>query len=370
LRLRAIVDAAMETIIATDKSGVIVSVNSATRKMFGYERDEMLGRNVSMLMTEAQGRRHGDYIARYLGGGASKMMGQIVQLAARRKDGAVFPVEMTVSETTLNEERLFVGFLRDLGPIDEERRRVDALRAELFHVARLNDMGEVVAALAHQVGQPIAAILNFAAAHRRAATEADDAPGSDLVRKIETQARRAKEILERLRGFIEKRPVQRRVENVHKLIDDAIQLTLLRSKARIEYKPPPENEAGLRVFVDPILIGQVLVNLLRNADDAVMGEQDPRISVETTRGEAGLVRISVSDNGPGVDAGKAEDIFKPFVSSKKFGMGVGLSIGATIVESHGGKLSCRPNTPRGAIFEFTLPVYSGEAAPWVTGVED
>ena len=358
-RLSAMVDTAMEGIVSFDGSGVILSANPAARDMFGYEHDETLGSPVSILMSESLRLAH-DGAIDHLHFGEKKPFGGRRIFEGRRKDGSVFPLEIALSEATLNGQRLFVGFLRDLGPIEEEKRRVDALLAELFHASRLNDMGEVVASLAHEIGQPIAAIQNFAAAYRRILDGTGEPPKTDLVDLIEAQVRRAAEILKRLRGFIAKRPLERRVAKIKDLVDDAIQLAPLRSRAHVEHRPPAADDADLSVYVDPILIGQVLVNLLRNADDALIQTREPQIQVGATRAKPGMVRISVYDNGAGVDPQAVDGVFRPFFSSKAEGLGVGLSIGKAIVESYGGVLTYRPNAPRGSIFEFTLPICTGD----------
>jgi two-component system, LuxR family, sensor kinase FixL len=358
-RLNAIVDAAMEAIVSIDGKGLIQSANPAAQEMFGYDRAELLGCNVKMLMPNHYRAEHDRYLANYLAGGKKHVIGLRRKVEGRRKDGSIFPLELTVGETTFNQDIMFVGFLRDLSPIEEEKRRVNALRDDLVHVSRLNDMGEVVTGLAHEVGQPIAAILNFAAAHRRAMALTGEPPEPDLVAKIEAQARRAAEILRRLRGFIEKRPPERRVAKIHELIDDAVSLALLRSRAQIIYLPPGDG-GDIRVCVDRIQIGQVLVNLLRNADDALLDAPDPEILVETFRNSLGMVRVAVADNGAGIEGEARGQLFAPFFSTKKYGMGVGLSISKSIVESHGGDISYRANAPRGSIFEFTLPIFHGD----------
>lgn len=360
MRLNAIVEATMEAIFSIDSGGAVQSVNPAAVEMFGYAAEEVLGRNVKMLMPNPYRAEHDRYVAAYLRTGDKKIIGLRRKVDGQRKDGSVFPVELTVSEATLDGRPLFVGFLRDLSPIEDERRRVNALREELRHVNRLNDMGEVVAGLAHEVGQPIAAILNFSAAHRRAMATNGDLLEPDLIAKIETQARRAAEILKRLRGYIEKRPPERKAERIGELIDEAIKLSLPRSRAHITRPPPAEDDGEFCVFVDRVEIGQVLVNLLRNADDALVDAAEPEIVIETTLIEPRWVLVSVADNGDGVDPETVNELFNPFYSTRRFGMGVGLSIGKAIVESHGGALSYRANAPHGSIFEFTLPVYRGE----------
>ncbi len=356
----AVVEAAMEAIIAIDSEGAIQSANPATREMFGYENFELLDRNVKMLMPNHYRAEHDRYLANYLRGGKKNVIGQRRNVEGRHKDGSVLPLELTVCETTFNHEIMFVGFLRDLSPIEEERRRVNALRDDLVRVSRLNDMSEVVAGLAHEVGQPVAAILNFAAAHRRAMALNGEAPDPDLIAKIEAQARRAAEILKRLRGFIEKRPPERRVARIRDLIDDAICLAVPRSRAHVVHLPPADDGGDIRVCADCIQIGQVLVNLLRNADDALLDAAEPEILVETSCDSSGMVHVTVADNGAGVDGEAHGQLFSPFYSTKKYGMGVGLSIGRSIVESHGGVIFYRANQPCGSIFEFTLPIFRGE----------
>jgi two-component system, LuxR family, sensor kinase FixL len=279
-------------------------------------------------------------------------------LSGRRKNGEEFPLEIAVSDATHDNDVLFVGMMRDLSPIEEERRRVNALRDELARVSRLNDMAGMVAGLAHEVGQPVAAILNFAATYRRAMAAPGKAPEAGLIAKIEEQARRAAEILRRLRGFIEKRPPERRSVPIRDLIDDALKLTTFRSKPRLVRTPAPPEIRKARVWADPIQIEQVLVNLLRNADDALLDTDTPELIIETSLAGSGRLRLSVADNGAGVDREAVGELFDLFFTTKPFGMGVGLSISKEIVEGHAGVINYRPNAPSGSIFEIELPIHS------------
>jgi two-component system sensor kinase FixL len=348
-RLKAILDSAMEAIVTIDSSGRIVSANAAACEVFGYALRDLLGNSVDMLAPAHAPGDHDRYLAAYLQNRETKVVGRRREIQGQRKDGSVFPLEITVSEAQDNGGPIFVGFMRDLSPIRDERRRVNALRDELAHVSRLNDMGEVVASLAHEVGQPIAAILNFAAAHRRAST----GPGaeSETIGRIEAQARRAAEILKRLRGFIEKRPETREKEDLAALIEEALRLSPPRSRAQIVFAPMRRFE----VRVDRIQIEQVIVNLLQNADEALRHAEAPEIRIALAQSEDGGVSVSVADNGPGVEPEARGRLFSAFYSTKRFGMGVGLSICKSIVEAHGGEIGFRPNAPHGAVFEFTLP---------------
>jgi two-component system sensor kinase FixL len=355
-RLTAIFETAMDAIVTFGRDGAIRSANPAAREIFGYGGDELIGRDVEALAPEFVALRHDSRAVELGGDGSTRIVGQRRVVKGRRKDGETFPLELALSEAGFDDDLLFVCIMRDLSPIEAERRRVNLLRAELAHVSRRNDMGEMVAGLAHEVAQPLAAIRNFAAAWRRALATAGKPPDTNLIGKIEEQARRASEILTRLRDFIEKRPPERRVVELATLIDDALKLVILRSHAKIVRAPVPAELAAACVRVDPIEIEQVLVNLLRNADDAVIDREAAEIVVEI--GDAGpeRVRIALADNGVGVPAEAAPRLFSPFFTTKHDGMGVGLSISKGVIESHGGTIAYRPNTPYGSIFEIELPL--------------
>jgi two-component system sensor kinase FixL len=352
-RLKAILDSAMEAIVTIDARGKMVSANPAACEIFGYTLPELLGNNVDLLMPGPTRGEHSRYLTAYSHNRDTRIVGRRREIDGRRKDGSVFPLELTVSEAQDAGGVIFVGFMRDLSPIEEERRRVNALRDELVHVSRLNDMGEVVASLAHEVGQPVAAILNFAAAHRRA--PAGPGAEADMIARIETQARRAAQILKRLRGFIEKRPAARQKENLADLIEEALHLSPRRSRAHVFFTP----DSNCDVVVDRIQIEQVIVNLLRNADEALRHAETPEIQITIARSDPEHVSVSVADNGAGVEPEAREKLFSAFYSTKRFGMGVGLSICKSILEAHGGEIRFRPNTPAGAVFEFTLPAARG-----------
>jgi two-component system sensor kinase FixL len=357
-RLKAIFESAMDAIVTTDAQGLIQSANVAAGEIFGRGPDEMIGQKVDILMPKVFGARHDGFMSAYAASGIKKIIGQRRIVAGLRKDGAEIPLELAVSEAVINDATIFVGVMRDLSVIEAERRRVNLLRDELAHASRLNDMGGMVAGLAHEVGQPISAIMNYCSAYRRTIARTGSAPEANLTTKIEQQARRAADILKRLRGFIEKRPIELREVAIGTLIDDAIALVSLRSRPRIVRPPPPPEVVGACVLVDPIQIEQVLVNFLRNADDALIDADDPEIVVEACLASSGRVRVSVADNGAGVSAEAAGELFDMFFTTKNYGMGVGLAIGKDVVKSHGGIIGYRPNAPRGSIFEFELPLCS------------
>lgn len=357
-RVAAIVDHAMDAIVSVDHQGRVISANPAACEIFGYRRDEMVGLPTGRLVPHPNVERDLDGEGAKFASPSRREPVEIVGtrriVSGLRRNGESFPLELTVSEAILADERLRIGIMRDLSPIQAERRRVATLRDELAHISRLNDMGAMVAGLAHEVGQPVAAILNFAAAYRRALAATGAPPEGDLVGKIETQARRAGDILARLRGFIEKKPPARRSVPICALLDDALQLASLRSGATVTRNPGVQRELAI-VDADPIQIEQILVNLLRNADDALRDRPAPEIIISTSAPRPGVLRISVRDNGPGVAPDAQGRLFEPFFTTKPYGMGVGLSISRDIAEAHEGGLRYRGNAPHGAIFDLDLP---------------
>jgi two-component system sensor kinase FixL len=358
-QFKAVFDTSMEGIVTIDRRGIMVAVNPAAADMFGYAIDELLGRNVGMLMAASDTPTNDSSFDRYLPTADKGVIGGRRRLLGLRKNGETFLKELSVTEAAIGHEVLFIGFMRDLSLIEDERRRVDDLRDELARVSRMNDMGEVVAGLAHELGQPLAAIRNYSFAGRAMLQSDGSSPIRDLIDKIEKQAMRGGDIISRLRSFIEKRDVSRAPQKLHRLIAEATSLAGLGSG---ELASPLKLDllgAEIEVCVDRVQIEQVLVNFLRNAADATALEPKPQIVVATAVETPGFVRVSVSDNGPGVDPGVAGRLFSPFVTTKKLGMGVGLSLCKTIIESHGGTIGFGANPPCGAVFFFTLPFLVG-----------
>jgi two-component system sensor kinase FixL len=355
-QLKAVFDTSMEGIVTIGERGIIQAANPAAAEMFGYETKEMLGQNVGMLMHEPDSGRHDSYIAKYLRKGDKTSICRPRKLDGLRKDGEVFLHELTLTDASEDGDVLIIGFMRDLTQIENEKRRTEAARAELLHVARLSDMGEVAAGLAHEVSQPLTAIMTLASVGRHAVSPATDPSIAHVIEVIETQARNATDILKRLRGFIEKRESRRYPENLTKLIEEALALACVRCNGRPVPIVSRLSPRDIDVNVDRVQIIQVLVNFLRNATDALADQTDPEVVVETVLEKPGVVRVNVSDNGPGIDPKIVDRLFTPFVTTKTHGMGVGLSLCKAIIESDEGEIGCAANTPKGAKFWFTLPV--------------
>jgi two-component system sensor kinase FixL len=247
--------------------------------------------------------------------------------------------------------------VRDLTERQDTEARLQELQAELIHISRLTAMGEMASALAHELNQPLSAIASYLSGARRLfeQTPGVDPRAQDAVGKAAEQALRAGDIIRRLRDFLSRGEGERGVESLPRLVQEACTLALVGAKehgVRVQYRLDPGVEL---VLADRVQIQQVLVNLVRNALDA-MSEQSGRreIVVATEPEEGDMARVSVIDSGPGLEPSVAERLFQPFVTTKAQGMGVGLSISRTIIEGHGGRIWTEPNPEGGTIFRFTV----------------
>jgi two-component system sensor kinase FixL len=352
---RAVIDTSPDAIIVIDASGAVRLLSPAAERLFGYAESEVLGQNVKVLAPPHFREQHDQFITHYLATGEKRIIGIGRVVAGRRKDGSSFPMELFVGEATRAGERLFVGFVRDLSSRDREHRRAQQLQAKLYHVSRLGEMGQMASGLAHEITQPLGAIMNYVNAARRSAAMAQPATANEVLDKISEQARRAVEIVRRLRSFVAMSDIHKEHCDLHVLIEEAVALAALGPTARsvrIDLRLMPRS---LPVTVDRVQIQQVLVNLLRNSIDAMLRSSRREITISTRLDEEDVVFVSVSDTGPGVEPDLVSQLFEAFVTSKADGLGIGLSISKTIIEAHGGRIWFTPNPDVGASFHFTLP---------------
>ncbi|MEQ1491619.1 MAG: PAS domain S-box protein [Terricaulis sp.] len=355
--LRSIFDTAPEAMIVINDVGIIQSYGASAERMFGWRPSEVLGRNISMLMPEPFRTQHDGFLRRYLGTGEKRIIGIGRIVVGERKDGSNFPMELAVGEVRSGSARFFTGFVRDLTEAQESEARVRELQAEVVHISRLSAMGEMASALAHELNQPLSAIANYLSGARRLL---DKAPERDVrideaMEKAADQAVRAGDIIRRLRNFLSRGEGERSNESLAKLVHEACHLALLGSRdseVEVDYEIDPHLD---RVLVDRVQIQQVIVNLVRNALDAMHEQPERKLKVSTAvAGE--MATVTIADTGPGLDPGAAKKLFEPFVTTKASGMGVGLSISRTIVEAHGGRIWTEPRPGGGAVFLFTVPL--------------
>lgn len=353
--LASILATVPEAMVVIDRAGLIRSFSATAERLFGYAAEEVEGRNVGLLMPSPHREQHDGYIARYLATGVRRVVGVGRVVVGRRKDGTTFPIELAVGEVEAGEQTLFTGFIRDLTEPQERERRLHEVQAELIHMSRLSELGQMVSALAHEVNQPLTAIQNYLRAGQHLAASGEPEKAQSLFAKAIEQSRRADAIIRRLREFVRKGEVSRQRENLPKIVEEASALSLVGQKARGAQVSLRLDPVAGWVWVDKVQIQQVLFNLVRNAVEAMAECERRDIVIATMPAAEGMVEISVADTGPGLSPEVRRRLFQPFVTTKPAGMGVGLSICRSIVEAHGGQMSAHDNPGGGTVFRFTVP---------------
>lgn len=356
--LSSVLSTVPDAMVVIDENGIIMSFSAAAQALFGYSERDTLGRNVSMLMPSPDRERHDAYLGRYLRTGEKRIIGIGRIVFGERKDGTTFPMELSIGEAITGRERLFTGFIRDLTERRLTEERLESLQSELIHVARVSAMGTMASTIAHELNQPITAIANYAESVRDmlAQPEPSEFPlMREALDETAKEALRAGHIVRRLRDFVARGDVEKSAEPLPALINEASVLGLMAARERgVETRFDLDPYAS-PVFVDKVQIQQVIINLLRNACEAMSDSPERRLVVTSLPDQAGLVRISVADTGPGIAPEIADQLFTAFVSTKQEGMGLGLSICRTIVEANGGRIWAEPRQGGGTVFNFTLP---------------
>jgi two-component system sensor kinase FixL len=361
--LTSILDTVPDAMIVIDERGIIHSFSSAAERQFGFTPAEVLGTNIKRLMPSPYRENHDGYLERYRRTGERRIIGIGRVVVGERKDGSTFPMELAVGEMRSNDQRFFTGFIRDLTERQQTEARLQELQSELVHISRLTAMGEMASALAHELNQPLSAIANYMKGSRRlleSGTDDRSALLRDAMDKAAEQALRAGQIIRRLRDFVARGESERRVENVKKLVEEASALALVGAKdqgVRVRFVFDPTIDL---VLADKVQIQQVLLNLLRNAVEAMESSQKRELVISIAPAKDDMITIGVADTGSGVAPEMMSQLFQPFVTNKRHGMGVGLSISRTIVEAHGGQIGVEPNPEGGTIFRFTLRAVTQE----------
>ncbi|MGZ5988434.1 MAG: two-component system sensor histidine kinase NtrB [Rhizomicrobium sp.] len=352
----ALIATAVDGIMVIDEKGSVRIYNKACERLFGYEAAEVIGHSIKMLMPAPYHDEHDGYLEHYVSTGEKHIIGIGREVQGRRKDGSIFPMNLSVGEGVIRGERIFLGIITDISDRLSRERRILDLQSEMLHVSRLTDMGQVAAGLAHELNQPLTAILNYTNAGLDIADERGDDELKSVFGKVAEQASRAGNIIRRLRAFIEKRGPNRTDEDITRTIDEAIRLGQINAAER-GIKLRVLFEQGLpNVSIDRVQIQQVLINLMKNAVEAMEGSDRRELTVTINRVAPDLVQVSVADTGPGISDDMTEKLFQPFVTTKAAGMGMGLSICRGIIEAHGGRLWLESNPGGGATFRFNVPV--------------
>ncbi|WP_262265979.1 PAS domain-containing sensor histidine kinase [Microvirga yunnanensis] len=362
--LRSILETVPDAMVVIDEQAVIQSFSTAAVRLFGYEPGEVIGQNVNVLMPEPYRTQHDGYMHRYRTTGQRRIIGIGRVVVGLRRDGSTFPMELSVGEMRSGGVRYFTGFIRDLTERQQTETRLQELQSEIVHMSRFTALGEMASTLAHEINQPLTAIANYLKGCRRILQrmDGDQVPMlRDAVNQAADQALRAGQVIRHLREFVARGESERHIESLPKLIEEASALALVGAKekgVRVAYRLDPNAQL---VLADRIQIQQVLLNLIRNAIEAMQDATRRELTIATgVLPQDGLIVISVEDTGTGIAPEVAAQLFQPFMTTKKHGMGVGLSICRTIVEAHGGKISVVSEPGQGTTFRFTLRGFDEE----------
>jgi two-component system sensor kinase FixL len=356
--LRSILATVPDAMVVIDETGQIISFSAAAEKLFGYAEAEVVGENVAMLMPSPDREHHDGYLRNYRNTGVRKIIGIGRVTTARHRDGNTFPIELSVGEAWVGDKKIFTGFIHDITHRQQAKLRLQDLQAELAHVGRISEMASLASSLAHELNQPLTAVANYCESGRDLL---DGDPGPEAVEtareafiEASREALRAGQIVRRLRDFMSRGESDLRIESLARLITEANALALVGSREHgIDVQVQLDPSAD-RVIVDRIQVQQILTNLIRNAIDAMVDSQVRSLTIRSAAGD-GNVMVSIEDTGSGIDDSVAPHLFQPFVTSKRTGMGIGLSICRTIIEGHGGRIWSKPRQGGGTIFNFTLP---------------
>jgi two-component system sensor kinase FixL len=355
--LRSILETIPDAMIVIDDRGHILSFSAAAEKMFGFSEDEVRGENVSALMPSPDRERHDLYLSRYLATGNNKIIGIGRVTTARHRDGTTFPIHLHIGEALIGEQRVFTGFIRDLTERQQTELRLHDLQEELAHVSRVTAMGTLATAIAHELNQPLTAIANYVETSAELLENPDQetlAIVREAMQDCAQQSVRAGQIVRRLRDFISRGESERRIESLARVVNEATALAMVGTGERgvaLEVKLDPAVD---QVLIDRIPAQQVILNLTRNAIEAMADSAVRRLRITSRPAGDGFVQVTIADSGPGLAPDVAERLFQPFVSTKAEGMGLGLSICYTIIQGQGGRIWTETSEFGGTAFHFTL----------------
>jgi PAS domain S-box-containing protein len=357
---RAIVDSALDAVVVMDAEGLIMDWNKQAEETFGWTRPEALSRRMSETIIPAQYRlSHERGLQHFFKSGQGPVLNRRIEITALRRDGTEFPVELTITPLKSGDTWTFSSFIRDITARRQAEEDLRNAQAELAHVNRVMTMGELAASIAHEVNQPLAAII--ASGDSCTAWLANEPPNLDKARgaasRIVQAATQASDIVRRIRALFRKTTSITTPLEINEVITETVSLI----DGEVQRKGVSLNTelaANLPVVLgDRIQLQQVILNLAINGTEAMAAVEDQhrRMMIQSALTEAGEVLVSVADFGPGIDPQQTAQLFAPFFTTKPEGIGMGLSISRTIIEAHGGRLWAVANQPRGAVFHFALP---------------
>ncbi len=277
--VQSILDTVPDAMIVIDERGIMQSFSAAAERLFGYGPEEVIGKNIKIMMPSPYRENHDGYLVRYLQTGERRIIGMGRVVVGERKDGSTFPMELAVGEMKSGDQRYFTGFIRDLTERQKTEARLQELQSELVHISRLSAMGEMASTLAHELNQPLSAIANYMKGSRRLLEDSTGEPADTIRQAMDSaaeQALRAGQIIRRLRDFVSRGESERRVESVAKLVEEASALALVGVKdqnIRVRFQFSRSDDLAL---ADKVQIQQVLLNLIRNAIESMQDSGQAR----------------------------------------------------------------------------------------------
>ena len=360
--MRSILASVPDAMIVIDEHGKMLAISAAAEKLFGYDAAAIAGENVSMLMTGADKAHHDTYINNYLQTGEKQIIGigRIVQ--AKLANGEEIPVELKIGEAEIDGRRLFTGYIRDISEQQANAHRLAQMQVELANFSRLSAVGTMASAMAHELNQPLTAVANYL----EAARDLLNTPDAETVTIVQealgaaaTQSIRAGQIVRRLRDYVSRGELDMRSVNLADVLEEAVSLAKVGIEtqlARVIVRIPSDFP---NVLADRLQLRQVIVNLVRNAIEALSETTNPQVWIRVSKTVTQEAEILIEDNGPGFEGGVDQSPFDAFYSSKPGGMGLGLSICQTIMEAHGTRIILDKADTGGAAFSFTLRLAEG-----------
>jgi PAS domain S-box-containing protein len=361
-KLNSIFNASVEGIITCDMSCKIISANAAVETIFGYTEAELIGCSINKLMPLSQDKcSHRERKSYRQEADMPKVLGRIREVEGMRKDGSAVPLDISIAEFTLDGQDYFTSIVRDVTQRKmQELQQKEHLEA-LSHVMRLGLMGELASGIAHEVNQPLTAIVNYAQACLRfiQADQPDLAKLRSILEKTHDQALKAGQIIHHMRDFVRSKKIHRSTADINALIENAVSLSITDLKQyniQLSFNLADNLPS---IYVDSVQIEQVILNLVRNSIDAlkdVSHNKQRKLFIQTLLNDENFIEVKVKDNGHGLGESSQKKILTPFYTTKSSGMGMGLSISQSIVKSHDGSLHFASKPGKGSTFYFTIPV--------------